>query len=379
MELKILLASTNAIKRDAITTYFKNHYPHVKTVITCVNCDGCKLPPQPIDCGMHCAMHRIKYATKNTSIPHDMVIAIESDLQKINNTFYDRSHVRIEMDDIVGYGVSKSIYCPIDVKDMESQPQIMFTNIIRGYQIIGGEFVNKKMGFDAKNWMKHTAMIDRIDQIIDSIGKAMDDLINNVNSCYDIMQSYKSYANFPKPDVMFKYFYSLFVQKNSMNNLGRVLQTKYAAYEIDAILPLESRGLVLGAVLADRLQTAMIPMQKPGKIPGESVSMAYTKEYGTDEIQAAVDLFKAILNKKKKFYRFMIVDDLVASGGSVECVQKILEFISEKYDFAYEVVILVLDEVIPLREIAMAKLKTNYDVLFRNIDVIHNKIIMLKN
>ena len=376
MEFKILLASASPLKRDAIIAYFRSNYPTIKPLITCVDCDPCNLPPQPINCGEYCTYQRSKYAMKNTTTQHDMVIAIENDLQNNNGIYYDRAHVRVEMGGLVGTGMSKPIFCPINGKDIEGS-EIVFSNKIRGHHTTGGELMKKTFGYDPKNWMKHTAMIDRVDQIIDSLTVAFNDLRTNINNCHKIAQSYTTYPNFPKEGVAFKYFYSLFVNRTNMEHLGKILQSKYTAYEIDAVLPLESRGLVLGALLADRLQVSMIPMQKPGKIPGESISVAYTKEYGTDEIQASVDLFSMLMTKKKKFYRFMVVDDLVASGGSVESVLKILEMVASKYEIEYEVVVLTLDEVAPLRETAMAKLKIDYDVLFRNIDDTYKKMASL--
>jgi adenine phosphoribosyltransferase len=214
--------------------------------------------------------------------------------------------------------------------------------------------------------------IDRKDQIITGIKNAYENLRENITNCEQIKKCYLSYPDYPKTGVLFKAFYSLFNGNNmNMNRLANVLESKYAACEIDVILPLESRGLVLGAVLADRLKCSMVPLQKPGKIPGALITMAYEKEYGADDIQISLDLcgslFSSVVDKKKtKVYRFLVVDDLIASGGTVEAAVKIVRKLSELYAFKYEVFILALDEVIALRQAASKRIGNNYCILFRD-------------
>ena len=76
--------------------------------------------------------------------------------------------------------------------------------------------------------------------------------------------------------------------------------------------------------------------------------MAYEKEYGSDDVQISLDLFSSVLHKNK-IYRFLIVDDLIATGGTVEAAVKIVNLLSKLYSFKYEVFILSLEEVPSLR------------------------------
>ena len=372
--IKILLATESSIKKDAVANYFAKYHPKLNYTINCTNCDELKLPPQPINCGMHCAFYRTLYAiAHSTSSEADLVIAIESDLVKVKGKYYDRANVRIEAGDIVGVGISKLLHCPIDLTIFESQKEIKFSGSVQGYAKTAGELLAETTECDPKNWMWSLAGIDRRTQIATAVKRAFNDLLTNIINCYEIKQCYKSYADFPKKDVTFKYFYSLF-SSNNMNKLARILESKYKEYEIDAVIPLESRGLVLGAVIADRLGITMIPMQKPGKIPGEYVSTTYDKEYGTDEIQVSIDLFDPLVKQLKQHYRFMIVDDLIATGGTIEAVFKILNEVSREYSFSYDCVILALDEVVELRTKVKEKIWEHYDVLFRSIDDTYHKI-----
>lgn len=372
-QLKILLASQSVIKKDALEKYFSKYHPQVKYVLNCVNCDGCQLPPQPIFCGEYCTYQRIKYALGQVSDEYDIVVAIENDLVAIDKCM-DRANVRVEAHGIVGTGVSFQIECPIDPKFITSQDPIEFSGQIIGVKKTGGEILHETEGLDPKNWMLKTAGIDRSDQILDAVYNAFTDLFDNISKCYQVYSSYTVHANFPKEGVNFKYFYSLFSGKtNNMNSLAKIFESKYLPYEFDAVLPLESRGLIIGTLLADHLEIPMIPLQKPGKIPGKTMSISYEKEYGHDEIQISLDLVETLLAEKKKTYRFLLVDDLIATAGTLEAGIKILKMLSEKYNFQFVCHILVLDEIKPLRSTAESKLKNSYDVTFRDINNTYQK------
>ena len=364
---KILLASASAIKKEAVKQYFKDW------IVDCINCDAVGLPPQPVNCGMECAYQRVCFAKlQRPDQSYDLVIAIESDVVIKDGSYFDRVHVRIEAGDIVGVGKSDDIMFPLaSAEACASQPIVSFilSDKIKGYATTIGEYLHKETGCDAKNWMWDLKEINRTDQILTGIAEAYDDLTKNIASCSSIRSCYVSYPDYPKAGVLFKAFYSLF-KGNNMNKLGEILESKYAAYEIDVILPLESRGLVLGAMLADRLKCAMVPLQKPGKIPGALITMAYEKEYGSDDIQISLDLFGSIFSqlssRNTKIYRFLVVDDLIATGGTIEAAVKILRLLSKLYAFRYEVFILSLDEVPPLRCVAEKKIGKDYCILFRD-------------
>ncbi|NOY89011.1 MAG: adenine phosphoribosyltransferase [FCB group bacterium] len=84
------------------------------------------------------------------------------------------------------------------------------------------------------------------------------------------------------------------------------------------IVAIESRGFIFGAALADRLNLALIPARKPGKLPYETISEEYALEYGTDKLEMHADA----INKGEKV---VIVDDLIATGGTIQAVGKMVE------------------------------------------------------
>lgn len=374
---KILLASESEIKKTAVYNFFKDQL-NCDIVMELINCDGCHLPPQPIDCGQQCATSRIDYVKKmslDKNLNEWLIVSIEDDLVQENDSYQvygyqNYSHVRLELLGFVGVGKSQRIKCPVDIKDckFKDQPILTFSKYIKGYYKTAGEFLSEIFKVNPKNWMLDLYNLDREDLIIQALYKALDDLFSTVNKYYHMYHSYSTHPNFPKPGVNFKYFYSLF-NGNGMNALVELLQRKYQYSEYNAVLPLESRGLVLGALLSDHLKITMIPFQKPGKIPGELISSdEYVKEYGNDEIVMSVELFEKQLIEGQKIYRFLIVDDLIASGGTIEASIKILDKFAQKFQFEYHVDILVLDEILELQIKAQEKIGNNYVVLFRNID-----------
>lgn len=384
-DLTILLASESIIKRDAVMNYFTEKI-NCKVKIIAVNCDGCKLPPQPIGCGMYCARERLAYAKKNTTETYDIAIAIESDLSKKDESYFDCANVRIEMGILVGTGSSNEIGCPPLYEEFDSQEKIIYSEKIWGFPKTGGEFMNKLYAFDPKNWMMDYVGFNRERQILVGVTAAFTNLCKQVAMCRIFNDKYVVYKDFPKEGVNFEYFYTLFVSQNDTlatsgtRYLANILQTNFEHEEIDLVFSMESRGLYLGALLADRLNIDMIPIQKKGKVPGPVLSTEYTKEYGPDVMQVSKNLVLNFLsNKKKPVYKFLIVDDLIATGGTLRAVLDMLESLSKEYSFRYEAIVFALKEVGPLANMAREKIGMDYIVLFRNVNESEHKLVSIIN
>ena len=376
--LKVVLTSTSELKKEAVCQFFLEEGGIPENQLLCFNCDQFNLPPQPMECGMACASMRIMYVKFLTQydLVKSLIVSIESDLTKIRDKYYDRANVRIELMGYNGCGFSDPIICPIDISLLESQDMIEYSNNtpgpailknIRGYKKTAGDFCKEKYGCDPKNWMLKMFQFDRTLQIKGALARALQNLRENITRCYKIKNAYKVYPNFPKEGVDFKYFYSLF-HGNNMHELGNVLVDTYRCHSYDAILPLETRGLVLGSILADRLKTTMIPLQKPGKVPGQTISMMYDKEYGKDELLISLELFLAVVTGNNKSLRFLIVDDVIATGGSIRAVMDMLTKLADIHNFEFSADVLVLDEVPSLRTAAEEKIGKDYLVLFRHAD-----------
>ena len=117
---------------------------------------------------------------------------------------------------------------------------------------------------------------------------------------------------------------------------------------IDLVVGPEARGFIFGVPVAYALGVGFIPVRKPGKLPGETVSMNYGLEYGTDTLQIHKDAIK-------KGQRVAIVDDLLATGGTIEAVAKLVESVGGE--------VVALDFVIELTELKGRDKLKGYDVL----------------
>ncbi len=136
----------------------------------------------------------------------------------------------------------------------------------------------------------------------------MDDLKNYVRSVPD----------FPKPGINFYDITTLLMDpvgfRKALDEMERFVRSKNA----DKIISIESRGFVFGAALADRLHLGLITARKPGKLPYKTISEEYDLEYGTDSLEIHSD---AVTKGEK----VVVVDDLIATGGTLKAVCKMIE------------------------------------------------------
>ena len=126
----------------------------------------------------------------------------------------------------------------------------------------------------------------------------------------EIKSKIRTIPNWPKKGIMFRDITTLLKDKEGYNKMIDLLVERYKDKEIDVVAGIESRGFITGAVLANKLGLGFIPIRKPGKLPGETVSEEYELEYGTDKIEVHKD---AISEGEK----VLLVDDLIATGGTM--------------------------------------------------------------
>ena len=100
--------------------------------------------------------------------------------------------------------------------------------------------------------------------------------------------------------------------------LSIFLSERYKDMQIDKIAAIESRGFLIGAPLAYLLNVGLVLIRKPGKLPAETIKQDYKLEYGTDQIEIHIDAIK-------EGEKVLIVDDLIATGGTVEAAVKLLQ------------------------------------------------------
>lgn len=148
----------------------------------------------------------------------------------------------------------------------------------------------------------------------------------------DLRKSIRVIENFPKEGISFKDISTLIADGEALREAVDQMAKNLKDKNIDVVLGPEARGFIFGVPVAYALGVGFIPVRKPGKLPGETISVDYALEYGTDSLQIHKDAIK-------KGQRVAIVDDLLATGGTIEAVTKLVEMAGGEVvalDFAIE-------------------------------------------
>jgi len=123
---------------------------------------------------------------------------------------------------------------------------------------------------------------------------------------------------FPSPGIIFKDITPLLADVEAFRATVDALADEYAGQQVDRVIGIEARGFILGAPVAYRLGAAFIPVRKPGKLPHDVEGLEYELEYGTDLLEIHRD---AILPGE----RVLIVDDVLATGGTAGATARLVE------------------------------------------------------
>ena len=134
---------------------------------------------------------------------------------------------------------------------------------------------------------------------------------------FQIKSSIKSIPDYPKPGILFRDVTSLMEDAPAYKACIQVLVEQYKDAGFTKIVGTEARGFLFGAPLALELGVGFVPVRKPGKLPRTTISQSYELEYGTDTLEIHTD---AITNQDK----VLVVDDLLATGGTVEATVKLI-------------------------------------------------------
>jgi adenine phosphoribosyltransferase len=126
----------------------------------------------------------------------------------------------------------------------------------------------------------------------------------------DLAARIRDVPDFPVPGILFKDITTLLQDAEAFRAAIDALFEQVRAYEIDVVVGMESRGFIFAAPLAYRLGVGFVPVRKLGKLPGETISIEYDLEYGTNTLEIHRD---AITPGQ----RVLVVDDLLATGGTV--------------------------------------------------------------
>lgn len=134
----------------------------------------------------------------------------------------------------------------------------------------------------------------------------------------DIRQFVRDIPDYPKPGILFRDITPMLSSPEALQAAVDAMAEPYLGKGIDVIAAAEARGFIFAAPLALRLNAGFVPIRKPGKLPFDMHSFAYELEYGSDELQIHVD-------GVRPGQKVLIVDDLLATGGTMEACCRLLE------------------------------------------------------
>ena len=138
----------------------------------------------------------------------------------------------------------------------------------------------------------------------------------------DIKKMIRDVPDFPKKGIIFRDITTAIKDAKTMQKIVDLMAQEYADEKIDYFAGIESRGFIFGMPIAYKLGCGFIPIRKPGKLPAETISQEYSLEYGTDKIEIHKDAIK-------KGDRVLIVDDLLATGGTAAAAAKLVSSTGE--------------------------------------------------
>lgn len=164
----------------------------------------------------------------------------------------------------------------------------------------------------------------------------------------DLKKEIRTIEGFPKEGISFKDVTTLLQNKEAFSYTINKLKDYLKDKNIDVIVGPEARGFIFGAPLAYALGAGFVPVRKKGKLPYDTVSVSYDLEYGSDELELHKDSIK-------KGQRVAIVDDLLATGGTIGSVAKLVEMVGGE--------VVSMDFVIELTELKGREKLKKYDVM----------------
>jgi len=133
-----------------------------------------------------------------------------------------------------------------------------------------------------------------------------------------LKQNIRTIPDFPKPGILFRDITTLLANPEAFNSVIDLFVERYQFEQIDLVVGIESRGFLIGAPLALSLGKGFIPVRKAGKLPGPTHGVEYDLEYGTDMVEVHQDAIESSS-------RVLMVDDLLATGGTMEGSSRLIE------------------------------------------------------
>ena len=134
----------------------------------------------------------------------------------------------------------------------------------------------------------------------------------------ELIASIRNIADYPKPGIMFRDITTLLGNPRAFRSAIDALIQPFAGTKIDKVAGVEARGFIMGGAMAHQMSAGFVPIRKKGKLPHDIVRIAYSLEYGVDEMEMHRDAIKP-------GEKVVLVDDLIATGGTAEGATKLLQ------------------------------------------------------
>lgn len=131
--------------------------------------------------------------------------------------------------------------------------------------------------------------------------------------------------DFPKPGVLFRDITTLLKDPAALRRAADLMAAMVRGRDASKVLAIESRGFILGSLVAERLGAGFVPVRKPGKLPARTRKASYSLEYGTDSLEIHEDAVDP-------GERVLVVDDVIATGGTARAVAELVEGLGGKVD-----------------------------------------------
>ena len=142
--------------------------------------------------------------------------------------------------------------------------------------------------------------------------------MNTTDVVANVKSKIRSVNDFPKKGIIFRDITTALKEPEVLKEMIDYLCDQFKDVKIDYIAGIESRGFIFGMPMAYKLNAGFVPIRKPNKLPAETLSQEYSLEYGTDKIEIHTDAIKEGDN-------VLIVDDLLATGGTAEAACKLIK------------------------------------------------------
>jgi adenine phosphoribosyltransferase len=134
----------------------------------------------------------------------------------------------------------------------------------------------------------------------------------------DLKSLIRSIPDYPKKGIMFRDVTTLFGDAEGFRTAIELMASPYKNAGVQSVAGIEARGFILGGAIADKLGCGFVPFRKKGKLPWKTIGQEYTLEYGVDIIETHEDAID-------RGERILVVDDLIATGGTAEAAVKLVK------------------------------------------------------